>query len=54
LIRALRVEEDGEEERQDEVRGRLAIAKAALERIEELTEAEWTNDEAIERGRALY
>jgi CPA1 family monovalent cation:H+ antiporter len=54
LIRALRVREDGEEERREEIHGRLAIAQAALERIDELSEAEWTNDETIERVRALY
>jgi CPA1 family monovalent cation:H+ antiporter len=54
LIRALRVREDGEEERQEELHGRLAIAQAALERIDELSEAEWTNDQSIERVRALY
>jgi Na+/H+ antiporter len=54
LIRALRVREDGEEERHEELQGRLAIAQAALGRIEELSKAEWTNDETIERVRALY
>jgi CPA1 family monovalent cation:H+ antiporter len=54
LIRALRVREDGEEERREEIHGRLAIAQAALERIDELSAAEWTNDETIERVRALY
>jgi NhaP-type Na+/H+ or K+/H+ antiporter len=49
LIRALRVPEDGEEERREELHGRLAIAQAALERIDELSEVEWTNDETIER-----
>jgi hypothetical protein len=54
LIRALRVREDGEEERREEIHVRLAIAQAALGRIEELSAAEWTNDETIERVRALY
>jgi CPA1 family monovalent cation:H+ antiporter len=54
LIRALRVREDGDEERREELQGRLAIAQAALERIDELSEVEWTNDETIERVRALY
>src|ERR1700709_665557 len=48
------VREDGEEERKEEPHGRLAIAQASLGRIEELSEAEWTNDETIERVRALY
>ena len=38
----------------EELRGRLAIADAALERIDELSGADWTNDETIERVRALY
>ncbi len=54
LIRTLRAREDGEEERREEIHGRLAIAQAALERIDELSSAEWTNDETIERVRALY
>jgi CPA1 family monovalent cation:H+ antiporter len=54
LIRALRVWEDGEDERREELQGRLAIAQAALERIDELSEADWTNDETVERARALY
>jgi hypothetical protein len=36
------------------LRGSLTIAQAALGRIEELSEADWTNDETIERVRALY
>jgi CPA1 family monovalent cation:H+ antiporter len=54
LIGALGVRESGEEERNEELRGRLAIADAALGRIDELSGAEWTNDESIERVRALY
>jgi CPA1 family monovalent cation:H+ antiporter len=54
LIRALRVREDGEEEQREELHGRLALAQAALARIDELSAAEWTNDETIERLRALY
>jgi monovalent cation/hydrogen antiporter len=54
LIRALGVRESGEEERSEELRGRLAIADAALGRIDELSGVDWTNDESIERVRALY
>jgi NhaP-type Na+/H+ or K+/H+ antiporter len=54
LIGALGVRESGEEERHEELRGRLAIADAALGRIDQLSGADWTNDESIERVRALY
>jgi monovalent cation/hydrogen antiporter len=54
LIRALDVREDGSEEEREEVRGRLAIAAAALERIDELAAEDWTNDDTIERVRGLY
>jgi monovalent cation/hydrogen antiporter len=54
LIGALGVRESGDEEQQEELRGRLAIADAALGRIDELAAAEWTNEESIERVRALY
>jgi monovalent cation/hydrogen antiporter len=54
LIRALGVRETGEEEHDEELRGRLAIAAAALERIDELAGVDWTNDDSIERVRALY
>jgi CPA1 family monovalent cation:H+ antiporter len=54
LIRGLGVREDGSEEEGEELRGRLAIAAAALERIDELAAEDWTNDESIERVRALY
>lgn len=37
-----------------ELRGRLAIADAALGRIDELADADWTNDETIERVRGVY
>jgi CPA1 family monovalent cation:H+ antiporter len=54
LIRALGVRESGEEERSEELRGRLAIADAALGRIDELADLDWTNEESIERVRAVY
>ncbi len=54
LIRALGVRESGAEEQSEELHGRLAIAAAALGRIDELSGADWTNDESIERVRALY
>jgi CPA1 family monovalent cation:H+ antiporter len=54
LIRALGVRESGEEERNEELRGRLAIVDAALGRIDELSGADWTNEETVERVRMLY
>jgi CPA1 family monovalent cation:H+ antiporter len=54
LIRRLGVVEDGIEEEQEEVRARLVIARAALERVDELEGEEWTRDGTLERVRALY
>jgi monovalent cation/hydrogen antiporter len=54
LIRRLGVVEDGAEEENEEIKARLVIAHAALDRVDELGEEEWTRDETIERVRALY
>jgi CPA1 family monovalent cation:H+ antiporter len=54
LIRRLGVIEDGTEEENEEVRARLVIARAALERIDELEQEDWTRDGTIERARRLY
>ncbi|HEX4753521.1 MAG TPA: Na+/H+ antiporter [Solirubrobacterales bacterium] len=54
LIRALGVRESGEEEHREELDARLAIAQAALERIDELADSEWTNDDTIGRVRGVY
>jgi CPA1 family monovalent cation:H+ antiporter len=54
LIRRLGVVEDGTEEESEEVHARLVIAKAALNRVDELESADWTRDGTIERVRALY
>jgi CPA1 family monovalent cation:H+ antiporter len=54
LIRRLGVVDDGEDEQHEELKARLAIARAALERVEELEGEEWTRDETIERVRQLY
>jgi Na+/H+ antiporter len=53
VIRWSRVEDDGAEEREDLLARRRATA-AALERIDELAEEEWTYDDTIERMRSLY
>ena len=53
LIRALGVTSDGSEET-EEIRARLVASKAAIARLDELEEEEWTRNETIERMRALY
>ena len=53
LIKAMHVEDDGADER-EELIGRRAAVEAALERIAELQGAEWTRDDTAERMRMLY
>jgi CPA1 family monovalent cation:H+ antiporter len=54
LIRRLGLVEDGSDEQNEELKARLVIARAALDRVDELEEEEWTRDETLERVRALY
>jgi CPA1 family monovalent cation:H+ antiporter len=54
LIRRLGVVEDGAEEESEEIRARLAIARAALDRVDELEAEEWTRDTSVARVRQLY
>jgi CPA1 family monovalent cation:H+ antiporter len=54
LIRRLGVIEDGTEEENEELRARLVIARAALERVDELENEDWTRDGTVERVRRLY
>jgi monovalent cation/hydrogen antiporter len=54
LIRKLGVIEDGADEQNEELKARLVIASAALDRVEELENEDWTRDETLERVRALY
>jgi CPA1 family monovalent cation:H+ antiporter len=54
LIRKLDVIEDGSDEQHEEIKARLVIAKAALNRVDELEDEEWTRDGTIERVRNLY
>jgi len=54
LIRRLDAVEDGSEEEREELRARLTIARAALERIDELEGEDWTRDGSIERARRMY
>jgi len=54
LIRKLGVIEDGTDEENEELKARLVIAKAALDRVDELEGEDWTRDGTIERVRNLY
>jgi CPA1 family monovalent cation:H+ antiporter len=54
LIRRLGLIEDGADEEHEELKARLVIARAALERVDELEGEDWTRDETVERVRALY
>jgi monovalent cation/hydrogen antiporter len=54
VIRRLGVVEDGSEEEQEEIRARLTAARAAIERLDELAEEEWTRDDTITRVRGMF
>jgi CPA1 family monovalent cation:H+ antiporter len=54
LIRRFDVAEDGSEEEHEEVRARLTAAGAALERLDELSIEEWTQEDTVKRVRAMY
>jgi CPA1 family monovalent cation:H+ antiporter len=54
LIRRLGVVDDGAEEEREEIRARLVIARAALDRVDELEAEDWTRDGSIQRARQLY
>jgi Na+/H+ antiporter len=53
LVRALGVHEDGDAG-QHVLRARKAAARAAITRLEELKDEDWTRDETIERMTGLY
>jgi monovalent cation/hydrogen antiporter len=53
VIRLVRLTPDGAEET-EELRARVVASKAALARLDELAEEDWTRDDTIERMRALY
>jgi CPA1 family monovalent cation:H+ antiporter len=53
LIRTLGVEDDGEEEREEE-KARLKASEAAIGRIDELADEDWTYDDSIDRARRAY
>ncbi|HTU95251.1 MAG TPA: Na+/H+ antiporter [Solirubrobacteraceae bacterium] len=54
LIRRLGVIEDGSEEEAEELRARLVIARAALDRIDALEDEDWPREASLERARNLY
>jgi CPA1 family monovalent cation:H+ antiporter len=53
LIARLRVDDDGSEDR-EEVAARIALAEAALARLEELRGADWVLEDTIDRVRGVY
>jgi monovalent cation/hydrogen antiporter len=53
VIRALGLEDDHIGER-EETHGRIQVAEAALERLEELAEEDWVREDTAERVRGLY
>lgn len=54
LIRKLGVIDDGTDEENEELRARLVIARAALERVDELEDEDWTQEDTVDRVRQLY
>jgi CPA1 family monovalent cation:H+ antiporter len=48
------VRDDGSEEESEELEARLAAADAALARLGELRDADWTRDDTVERIRGQY
>jgi monovalent cation/hydrogen antiporter len=53
LIKALGVEDDGSEQR-EEVEARVRVAEAALLRLDELGGEDWVREDTIERVRGMY
>ena len=53
IIRLLRLEDDGKDERED-AKARIHAAEAALARLEELIDEEWVRDDTAERMRGAY
>jgi Na+/H+ antiporter len=53
LLRRLRLEDDGLEEKED-TKARIYAAEAALARLQELLEEDWVRPETAERLRGLY
>jgi monovalent cation/hydrogen antiporter len=53
LIRRLRLQDDGAEQ-QEEIQARLAATAAALDRLQELADVEWTREDTVDRLQGLY
>jgi CPA1 family monovalent cation:H+ antiporter len=53
LIRVLGIEDDGEEE-YEEQKARMRAAEAAIDRIDQLADEDWTYDDSIDRARRMY
>jgi monovalent cation/hydrogen antiporter len=53
LIRALGLEDDGSQER-EEIQGRIGVAEAALARLEELANEDWVREDTADRVRGIY
>jgi CPA1 family monovalent cation:H+ antiporter len=53
LIRWIRIEQDDDEELEENKARKLA-ARAALDRLDLLTQEEWTRNDTIERMQAMY
>jgi monovalent cation/hydrogen antiporter len=53
VIRALGLEDDGLGEK-EETHGRIGVAEAALERLEQLEDQDWVREDTAERVRGLY
>ena len=53
VIRILDLEDDHAGEK-EETHGRIRVAEAALERLEELTDEDWVREDTAERVRGLY
>jgi CPA1 family monovalent cation:H+ antiporter len=54
LIRLLGVQEDGGDDRQREARARLRAARAAIARIDEVSDEDWVRPASAERLRGQY
>ena len=54
LVRRLGIPAEEDVEEQEEVRARLVVAGAALERLDALELEEWTNDDTVGRIRGQY
>jgi CPA1 family monovalent cation:H+ antiporter len=53
VIRGLRLEDDGIEDRED-AKARIHAAEAALQRLEQLIDEEWVREDTAERVRGAY